>query len=666
MHSVVAIYRRYFSRHRLGLLLVTLCFIGIASNGVIRAAMQRYLIDEVLEVNLSDKPLLKPNGQTRIVRIDPLPKALHQRETLEELTRQANVADGYRPAVLHQQLPVEGSLSDRIASQEGKTRSQKVKWLLLLGLAMISTHLLAFAGRGLSQVKLGLITRQVVFRIRRHIHEKLLRLQMSYHDQNHIGRLLSRAVDDVQVIEDNFAMVLTELASFIGLIVINVSIMFFIHPKLALLTLLAMPFYAVCYHLMRNKIRQLWRQQRKERAALYGLVRDRLAHPQVVKSFVKEKREHIRFYQRIRSLFRRQRRIVVLNNFLAMMCTCISAAMSAGVLGYGIVLLRRGELTLGYLLFFYGTAYGLLWPIAALSQITAVVQQLRISCERVLQVLDEPVTIYDRVGSHSLTALRQGIEFRNVTFAYGGSDQPAVQNITLSIPAGSQVCLMGKSGAGKSTVAALLLRLYEPQEGQILVDGVDLRDIKLASIRKQVAYVPQEPILFSGHLADNILYGNNGAGREAMQHAAQAAEIHDFIASLPEGYDTVIGENGLRLSGGQKQRLSLARALVTDPAVLVLDDCTSALDAQTEARIQQTLKTALKDKTVLIISHRMSVASNADFIVVMDGGRIVEVGRHEELLAKEGYYWQLIRDQLQQQVGATVSVTELRRQAAAA
>ncbi|MFQ6048539.1 MAG: ABC transporter ATP-binding protein, partial [Phycisphaerae bacterium] len=244
---------------------------------------------------------------------------------------------------------------------------------------------------------------------------------------------------------------------------------------------------------------------------------------------------------------------------------------------------------------------------------------------------------------------RGAIRFEHVHLRYGDSARQALTDICMNIAPGTKLCLMGHSGAGKTSIANLMLRLYDPTAGRILLDDVPLTQLKRACLRKLVAYVPQEPIIFNGTLADNIAYGAEKVDHEQIVAAARAAEIHEFIESLPDKYRTVVGERGLTLSGGQKQRISLARALLHQPRVLVLDDCTSALDAHTEARIQRTLRFALADRTALIITHRVSLSAKADWIVVLDHGRIVEQGTHDDLLALQGHYWHLVCDQLTEQ-----------------
>ena len=665
--SIYHMYRRYFRSYTRGLIMAGLCYMAFAAEGSIMAGLSRYLVDDVLEVNLMHKSVLSGSSGAPVNCGDISPVVSEEplaRNKDLDCGKIAGKADGMSSLEVAV-IAKDGSLEDRIASREGKTTWEKLRLLMIIAVILIVMHLTAVVMQTWANYKLGVITEQVIFRIRRHIHDKLLRLQMSFHNRNQTGRLLSRATDDVNVIQNTFASIMTQFAMFIGLIIINVSIMFYIHVKLAALSLLAMPFYAFAYSRLRGRIRELSWAQRRENASIYALVRDKLANPRVVKSFGKEKREHILFFGKVKKLFRYGRRIVVLNNVLSMICTCISVFVSAFVLGYGTILLRNGELTLGYLLFFYSVAYGLFWPIAALTQITANAQRLRVSCERILGILDEPIEIVDRKTSREFSGLRDKIVLDNVSFKYNPDSNYALDGVNLEIKAGSKICLMGSSGAGKSTLGVLLLRLYDPVEGKISVDGIDLRDIKISSLRKKISYVPQEPLLFSGTLASNILYGNPGAGRDQMVKAAKLAEIHDFIESLPDGYDTMIGENGLRLSGGQKQRISLARALVTEPDILILDDCTSALDAKTEANIQKTIRTAMEGKTVIMITHRVSLSSNADMIVVLDKGKVVQTGKHEELIEKQGHYWNLVKDQLEEKEVITLRRQRAKRFAAA-
>jgi len=649
MNAMYQIYKRYFRTHVIGLILAALCYVVCAAEGSILSAIGQYLVDNVLEVNMLLEPML--HGQPgKFVDSDVALPAIQREQIVSgsQLIDKPLPGDIQKTTYLTSNIAADGSLQDRITSKPGKPMALKLQMLFLVTCGLVFTHFFAIALNTWANVKLGMMVKQIVFRMRRNMHEKLMRLQLSFHNQHQTGRLLARATDDISVIEGNFTPILTTMVQIFGLLIINISIMYFISPKLTFISLLFLPFYFWAHKDLCDRMRVLHREQRKENSALYGLIRDRLANPRIIKGFGQEKREQLKFYRKAGGLFRRNRKIVVLNNMLSMICTFIAVMATAIPLGFGVMMVKTGEMTVGYLLFFYGVSWGLFWPIAVLSNTSAWIQWVRIACERVLEVLDEPIIIADHPGARDIDRFNHEMILKNISFKYKEESPWALQDINLTIRKGQNVCLMGSSGAGKSTLGVQLLRLYDPTTGDITVDGVNLKDIKISHWRRRVAYVPQEPILFSGTLANNILYGNADATEEQMIAAAKAAEIHDFIMTLPDKYETVIGENGMRLSGGQKQRISLARALVTDPDILVLDDCTSALDAETESKIQKTFKTALAGKTVIMISHRVSAASNADLIVVLNQGKVVETGLHQELFDKRGQYWALVKDQLQE------------------
>jgi ABC-type multidrug transport system fused ATPase/permease subunit len=649
MNAMLQIYKRYFKDYKLGLVIMGFCFVIAAGESSMMSAISRYLVDDVLEVNMMLEPMLHGQPKDFVNAGNELPDIPR-----DQSVSSRDIADRLLPAemktrtLLTADIQADGALTDRIQARPGKPTALKLQLLFWVVLFMLIVHFLAIAIQTYGNVLMCNIPKQIVLRMRMHMHEKLMRLQLSFHNQHQTGRLMSRALDDMQVIESNFANVMTTLATIVGLLVINISIMFYISPKLTLISLVSLPFYFYAHKVLCDKIRVLQRGQRKKNSALYGFIRDRLANPKIIKGFGQEKRELINFFLRAKDIFRDNRKIVVLNNALSMICTIIAVLATAIPLAYGVMMVKNNEMTVGYLLFFYGVSWGLFWPIAVLSITSAWIQWLRISCERVLEILDEPIIIADKPDSKPIERFNSEIVIKDLSFKYSETTPAALQNIDFKIRKGQRVCFMGSSGAGKSTLGVQLLRLYDPTSGDIIVDGMNLKDVKISSWRQRISCVPQEPILFSGTLASNILYGNPDATTEQMIAAAKAAEIHEFIETLPEKYETVIGENGMRLSGGQKQRISLARALVTDPDILVLDDCTSALDAETESRIQRTFKNALSGKTVIMISHRVSAASNADMIVVLDHGKIVEVGEHQELFDKKGSYWNLVKDQLSQ------------------
>ncbi|MCC6047790.1 MAG: ABC transporter ATP-binding protein/permease, partial [Desulfurococcaceae archaeon] len=313
---------------------------------------------------------------------------------------------------------------------------------------------------------------------------------------------------------------------------------------------------------------------------------------------------------------------------------------SAAVLLYGGYAIGRGELTVGGLTMFLTYVATLSRPMNMLGSSITDIQRALASGSRLFEIIGSTSRVVDRPGARELTDVRGEVEFVGVSFTYP-SGRRALKNVNLRIRAGEKVLVVGPPGSGKSTLLKLLLRFYDPDEGRIAVDGVDIRDIKLQSLRRWVGYVPQEPFIFSGTVFDNIALGNPGATLEEVVRAARIAKIHDFIASLPRGYQTVVGERGINLSGGQRQRIAIARALVRDPKILLLDDPVANLDAETEKSLVEDLKEVLKGRTVIIVTQRLSLVPLADRVVVLNDGEVVEEGAHEELMRRRGLYYRL-------------------------
>jgi subfamily B ATP-binding cassette protein MsbA len=493
------------------------------------------------------------------------------------------------------------------------------------------------------------MNQKVVFRMRTHLFEKLQRLQLTYHDQRQTGRLVSRVIDDVRTIERTFASMAIMIASDVGSLLIGVAVVLSISPKLSLIAFTVLPFYALVYWRLQKPFDENAKGIRRINASIYGLAADRLSSPRVVKAFHQERRESIRFFQKNKKMLRMRHRQILLGRYMWSGSAVISVVGTVLVIGFGAQMVRTRILTVGDFLLFHAAIATFFGPITNIASLAGEVVWLRVIIDRIVEILDEPVTILDHPDAKAMTAIKGDIRFEHATLKYAEGPRPAVSNLTVHVPAGAKVCLMGASGAGKTSMASLLLRLYEPAEGRITIDEVPIEQIKLSDLRRHIAYVPQEPILFSGTIAQNIRYGRADARDDQLVNAAKAAEIHEFIDQTPAGYETMVGERGVLLSGGQKQRISLARALLTDPKILILDDSTSALDAHTEARIQRTLHFALADRTAIMITHRASLSSKADLILVMENGKIVETGRHEELLANGGVYWSLISDQLSEE-----------------
>jgi ABC-type multidrug transport system fused ATPase/permease subunit len=382
-------------------------------------------------------------------------------------------------------------------------------------------------------------------------------------------------------------------------------------------------------------------------SSLYALLSERVSAVRVVRSFAKEDDELNELDERID----RHRELSWANTraaaALGALATLISGLGTVFVIAYGIVLVGRGLLTVGELLAIYALVGQLYQPIVRLTQFQATALATQISVERLFEIFDEPEPVRDREGALAITEPRGALEYRAVSFAYSPDGPKVIDGVTLRIEPGMRVGVLGESGAGKTTLLTLAPRLYDIPEGTdpggrpwgtITFDGHDIRTLKLADLRRAVAYVPQQALLFEGTIRSNLLYANSQATQAQMYEALEIADLAETVASLQGGLDSPVGERGYSLSGGQRQRLALARAIVAQPAVLLLDDCTSALDAETEARIQLALDEHLPGRTCLIVSHKVASVRRCDLIAVLEAGRLIEQGTHAELLALNGYY----------------------------
>lgn len=532
----------------------------------------------------------------------------------------------------------------------GRSSGDKKRLLLRLFLAYVAVRLFFIACQWVYAYTVTYVGQRLVYQIRGHLHEKLQQLQMSYFDKQQPGRLLSRVLDDVGVVQYSVSGVLVQLITQVGMAAVGAAILLRLNWRLAIIAFVTVPFYALMYRLVHARLRVVNRKIRRQNASIYGLVSERISGIRVVQSYVRERYEIRRYVKRAAQLLRLQFRNATINGVLSLACGLIASVGTALVLYYGALQVKRAELTLGGLLYFHAAAASLFGPVLALTYMNIIVQWVLAALRRVFEVLDEEVSIKDAPGAVPLVEMRGEVVFGGVSLKYEGASTYALRDVSFRVPAGSVVCLVGASGSGKSSIVSLLLRLYDPTEGSIRIDGHDLKHIQLHSLRDHIGIVPQEPTVFSGTIAENIMYGHVEATPSQVVAAAQAAELHDFIYSLPEKYEAEIGERGTTLSGGQRQRLAFAMALITDPSLLVLDDSMSALDAQTEAKIQETLDRVMRGRTTFIITHRMSTAMMADLILVLDKGRVVQQGSHDSLVGTPGLYRDMF--ELQQRQGA--------------
>ncbi|HEX8203927.1 MAG TPA: ABC transporter ATP-binding protein, partial [Isosphaeraceae bacterium] len=511
--------------------------------------------------------------------------------------------------------------------------------IIALGfLGTIACHLGRMALSWGVAARMGRISQEVVRALRAELHRKLMRLPMAYFDAQQTGRLMARVTSDVGSIlgflNSGFLQLVNDLILALGVAVL----LAWLQWRLALVALVAVPLYAANHRAFSAKMHRLSTEIRARVASIYALLSERVSAVRVVRSFAKEEAELAEFAARIdahRDLSWANTRAAAFQGALA---TLISGLGTVGVVAYGAVLVGRGRLTMGELLAFYALVGQLYNPIVRLTQFQATAVATRVSVERLFEIFDEPEPVADRPAARPIRHPRGALTFRAVSFAYAEGGPTVLDRIDLEIEPGMTVGVLGPSGSGKSTLLALAPRLYDVPEGRgaVLLDGHDVRGLRLADLRREVALVPQQALLFEGTIRSNLLYAAPEASADRIRRALEAADFAATVAALPLGLDTPVGERGQSLSGGQRQRLALARALVADPAVLLLDDCTSALDPETEGRVRGALAELRPGRTCVIVSHKPASVRRADLILVLDGGQVVERGSHDELLAGGG------------------------------
>jgi len=485
---------------------------------------------------------------------------------------------------------------------------------------------------------------------------------MSYHQSMSPGRLLSRILSDVLAVQAEMMGLFTSATHCIAMIVCGSVVLLCNAPQMAIIAIAITPIYAWMYRQRRPIIKKLNQELRHTNACLYGLVSQKLDGMKVIQAYARETGEVLNFHRLTACFMRDALDTQKVSAALGRQAGVLTTLSSCAIFLYGGKMVLDGEMQLGKMMFIHTTTMTLFQPVLEFTQLTFVLQRLRIALLRVTAVLDRPVEIQDAPNAVEFPSpLKKGVTIKHISFTYpppvsdrdGDGDEaapkiipePVIKDVDLFVPAGTWLCIMGASGSGKTTLLNLLSRLYEPTTGQILIDDIDLKNIKMASLRHAVGVVPQEAQIFSGSMRDNICYGYPNATNKQIMDAAKAAQMHDFILEMQVQYETLIGQRGTSLSGGQRQRLSLARALLTNPELLILDDCTSALDANTEQKIQETLAKILVGKTAIMVSQRVSMAMRCHKIAVLENGVISEYGTHHELLEKHGFYAKLFSQQ---------------------
>ncbi|HWA86904.1 MAG TPA: ABC transporter ATP-binding protein [Opitutus sp.] len=478
-------------------------------------------------------------------------------------------------------------------------------------------------------------------------------LSLRYFDANQTGKIASRITQDsgeVYQLTNGFLInLIADSVTIVGVL----GFLFWVNWRLALAVTLVLPLFVLNYLYNRRKMREESRVHRDNWDQVVGFLQERVAAARVVKSFTREAAETSVFASGINADYFNYSTIVLRNTRLSVVADLLGSLGALIVLGYGGLLVVQGAMQVGTLVAFNAYIVFVFPPIVRFVDLAAVFQRANTALENMWALLDTKPDVADRPGAAALPPLRGDMEFCGVSFDYEleppGQGRPrTLTDVSFRVEAGKVVAIVGPSGSGKSTIVNLVARFYDVASGAVLVDGRDVREVTVESLRKQIGIVLQENVLFSGTLEDNLRYGRAEATREEVRTAAVAANAHEFIEKLPDGYATVVGERGAKLSGGQRQRIAIARAILRDPRILIFDEATSALDTQSERLIQQAMERLMKGRTAFVIAHRLSTIQSADVILVMEQGRLAEQGTHAELLARGGLYAKLHALQFQE------------------
>ncbi|HMP72982.1 MAG TPA: ABC transporter ATP-binding protein [Kiritimatiellia bacterium] len=487
----------------------------------------------------------------------------------------------------------------------------------------------------LSKYEVQWVGNRVVLDLRDAMFAHFNRLSLAYFVQSRTGEIISRTTNDTTVVQSSVSTVIEDLAKEPMTIVAMLVFILTLDPVLALISLVLFPVCILPVLAFGKRVRRYARESQQRIADLVSILQEGVACVRVVKAFGMEGYEQERFHKQNATFFSRIMKVTRARAAIEPIIVFITT------LGFSLLLLyvHTVQMTAGEFITFAGAMVMLYTPVKKLSRVHLQIEQAAAAADRIFEVLDTPVTVVDRPGAARMEPPVSSIRFDRVGFDYG--DKPVLREISLEIAAGTRVAIVGGSGAGKTTLVSLLPRFYDPTEGAVMINGRDVRDYTLESLRKQIGLVTQDTVLFNDTVARNIGYGSGEVPRDAIVAAAKRANAHDFIMAMPDGYDTEIGELGSRLSGGQRQRLAIARALLRNPPLLLLDEATSALDTESERLVQAALLELMEGRTVFAIAHRLSTVMHCDRILVLDQGRLVEEGTHQALLEKGGLYRRL-------------------------
>ena len=511
--------------------------------------------------------------------------------------------------------------------------------LIVLPLVVIMVFLVNGMGRYGQEYFMNYVGEDIIRRLRNRLYDRIQDLSLAFFQKERTGTLMSRITNDVNILKSMVSTAVTssmrDIASIVGL----TAVIFYQNWRMAILAFFVLPLAFWPIFILGQKVRRVSTGCQEAMADLSAFLHETFAGNKIVKAFVMENHEKQRFFNQTQRLFDLEIKGVKVRALSGPIMEVFGGLGIAFVIWYGGSEVIAGKTTPGTFMSFLACVLLLYDPVRKLSNLNNTIQQGMAAADRVFDVIETPTDIKDPDTPQAIAALPHDLRFENVHFTYG--DQDVLKGIDLTVAQGQVLALVGMSGGGKSTLANLIPRFFDVTDGRVLIDGIDIREFAIADLRRQISIVTQEPILFNETVRDNIAYGSVNASEDRIVQAAKDAFAHDFIMRFPNGYDTMIGELGGRLSGGEKQRLCIARALIKDAPILILDEATSSLDSEAEAVVQKALENLMQGRTTIVIAHRLSTISGADRIAVIVNGAIVEEGTHEELLSRGGEYKKL-------------------------
>ncbi|TDO94790.1 subfamily B ATP-binding cassette protein MsbA [Halanaerobium saccharolyticum] len=535
-------------------------------------------------------------------------------------------------------------LLETIISDINMGREGMVQLSLVAGMMIVVYFLKGVSYYGKTYL-VSYVSQKSIRDIRDDLYSHLHNLSLSFYSKNKTGDILSRVTNDVQQLESSIINTTVGTIDKVFTLIGGIIYLIYLNYRLTIFLIIILPFITYVITKFNYKLKKVSRRVQIKIADVSDVLQETLSAVRVVKSFGREEYEFDRFSNENQANFRAKMKKTQYGAILTPLVEFLAAISFTAILWYGGYEVMQGRMTASELIAFFTLLLTISEPLRSLTKLSKRLQNLFASAERVFEIMDtESELREDDENKIELEEVEGEVVYDNVTFAYN-RDEVVLKDINLTAKPGEVVALVGHSGAGKTTMVDLIPRFFDPIEGRMRLDGHDLKDLKIDSLRDFIGIVPQETILFSGTLRNNIAYGDLDADDEAIQKAAQAANAHEFIMNFPDGYDTMVGERGVGLSGGQKQRISIARAILKNPRILILDEATSSLDSESEALVQEALEHLMENRTTFIIAHRLSTIKNADKIVVVEQGEIMEMGSHQELLAKQGKYASLYQGQ---------------------